>query len=799
MESNGMPNNKSKYFLSVIITLGLITCSLAIYYLPLAKVDFGLLFLAVLIILFASRLSIPVPGSKVHFLMGDALIFLTFLLYGGESAIILAGAEASFMSLRLKKHGVFKKFSTVLQNAGIMACSTACTYGAVIVYNYTEQKALDYNNLTDFFSLLGLIALAQFVANSFIVALGATFKTGAEFWKTFREQCLGSSMIYIAGAACAGVAYKLIESTSRFAVVIAVFVVGLLYLTYRHYIAEIKLRREQAEQSERERLEADKQRVRDAERHVGELLESRQMLQLVLDTIPQYVFWKDKNLVYMGCNLNFAAAAGFSSQIEIVGRTDYDLAWGREESDSFRDSDRRIIESGKPEHLVRSRLHLTGGKEAWIDTSRVPLRNARGEIIGILGTFDDVTYRVQIEEEQENLKDQLLQSQKMEAVGTLAGGIAHDFNNLLMVILGNSQLAFRKIQSSDPTFARLGEIEKAAKRAAVLTRQLLTFSRRHKMERRTVNLNAAITEIIKLLDRIIGADVEVKIKGSPDLSDISADPAQIEQVIMNMAVNARDAMPDGGRLCIETDNITLDENYRSLYPYARPGKYVRINVSDTGGGMSRETQARIFEPFFTTKEVGKGTGLGLSTVYGIVKQHDGFINVYSELGHGTTFKIFLPVTESADESEIPLVESVSAGGTETILLAEDEEALRDVTRDMLEGLGYTVLAAKNGEEAVQVYEKNRERIDLLLLDVMMPVMNGTQAYERICRSGGDIPLIFMTGYSFEIVQSQFVRQNRLIEESGAMIIQKPYTSEDLAKITRQILARRKHTPVKSAG
>jgi PAS domain S-box-containing protein len=391
-----------------------------------------------------------------------------------------------------------------------------------------------------------------------------------------------------------------------------------------------------------------------------------------------------------------------------------------------------------------------------------------------------------LEQEREQAL-RLQQSQKMEAIGTLAGGVAHDFNNLLTVIIGNTHLALHKLQPNDPLRPRLVEVDKASQRAAGLTRQLLAFGRRQQMERRNIKLNDVIAEIMKLLNRIIGADVEVNVRAGSNLSVISADPAQIEQVVMNLAVNARDSMPEGGQLTIETGNVSLDENYQRLYPYAQPGKYVELQVSDTGSGMDEATKARIFEPFFTTKPVGKGTGLGLSMAYGIIKQHDGHINVYSEPGHGTTFKIYLPVSESAVEEIEVIAEREVVGGAETILLAEDDEGLRHLARNVLVGLGYTVLLAKDGEEAVQVYTENSERIKLLLLDVMMPRMGGPEAYERMRQIGGTIPLIFMTGYSSDFVKDRFVKQNISLEALGADVIQKPYNIDGLGRKIREVL------------
>ncbi|HEV7746616.1 MAG TPA: ATP-binding protein [Pyrinomonadaceae bacterium] len=381
----------------------------------------------------------------------------------------------------------------------------------------------------------------------------------------------------------------------------------------------------------------------------------------------------------------------------------------------------------------------------------------------------------------------LQQSQKMEAIGNLAGGVAHDFNNLLTVILGNTELAFDKLHEADPLRPRLVEVDKAAKRAAVLTRQLLAFGRRQQMERRNIKLNEVIAEIMKLLNRIIGADVEVNVKAGSNLSTISADPAQIEQIVMNLAVNARDAMPEGGQLTIETSNVTLDQSHQRQYSYIQPGKYVELQVSDTGTGMDEATKARIFEPFFTTKQVGKGTGLGLSMVYGIVKQHDGYIHVYSEPENGTIFRIFLPIVEGAVEKDEVYAEPDTLGGTETILLAEDDEGLRRLACDVLDHLGYSVLLASNGEETVQVFEQNRGRVDLLLLDVMMPQMGGPEAYERIRRIDGEVPLIFMTGYSQDLVKSRFIKQNIDVGEMGAVIIQKPYSIEMLGRKIREVL------------
>lgn len=446
-------------------------------------------------------------------------------------------------------------------------------------------------------------------------------------------------------------------------------------------------------------------------------------------------------------------------------------------------------ESERKWPLAKESILITrSGGEIPVEYSSAPIRDPNGAVIGAISVFHDISRRRQAEHALIETESRLRQSQKLEAIGTLTGGVAHDFNNLLTAILGNVQLAFRKISPADPVQINLVEIEKAGNRAAGLTRQLLAFSRRQHLNRNSINLNDTIAEIFKLIERVIGADVHITAGYDQDLWPVYADSAQIEQIIMNLSINARDAMPDGGRLTIETSNIELDEHYSRHYPYVKPGKYVQIKVSDTGSGMDEETKVRIFEPFFTTKEVNKGTGLGLAMIYGIVKQHEGHINVYSELGHGTTFKIFLPATTVAAEVEkrpapVSLIE-----GNETILIAEDEEALRNLSRDILEALGYTVLMAENGEKAVEIFARDPHRIDLLLLDVVMPAVGGAEAYDRIRKlAGREIPLIFMTGYSSETVTRGFAKDGRSEAAQTANVIQKPYSLDGLGHKVREVL------------
>jgi two-component system, cell cycle sensor histidine kinase and response regulator CckA len=432
---------------------------------------------------------------------------------------------------------------------------------------------------------------------------------------------------------------------------------------------------------------------------------------------------------------------------------------------------------------------LEGGQLP-IEHQTTPIVDSENRRIGTVIVFRDISARNAAAEALMESEHRLQQSQKMEAIGTLTGGVAHDFNNLLTAILGYAQLAKKRAQTGKPVEPLLEEVEKAGNRAASLTRQLLAFSRRQRLEPRNISVTETVGEIFKMLERIIGADVEIMIKHEPDVAPIFADPAQIEQVIINLSVNARDAMPGGGRLIIETCNVQLDEFYCNQYPDVEPGGYVQIRITDTGVGMDADTQARIFEPFFTTKDINKGTGLGLSMAYGIVKQHGGHISVYSEPGQGSSFNVFLPVAEQSARQKSDPAEMATEGGSETVLIAEDEEMLRNLSKDLLESLGYRVLLAKNGEEALELFERESDSIDILLFDVVMPAMGGLEAYETIhANSKKDVPIIFMTGYSPEFVQDKFIRTEQLSAMPAAKVIQKPYTLDALGRAVREALGK----------
>ena len=394
----------------------------------------------------------------------------------------------------------------------------------------------------------------------------------------------------------------------------------------------------------------------------------------------------------------------------------------------------------------------------------------------------EMNERKQAEDERNVLGEQFRQSQKMEAIGRLAGGIAHDFNNLLVVIIGFGALVLDQIDENHPFYTSLSEIKKAGERASSLTRQLLAFSRQQVLQPRVLNLNTVVDDMDEMLRRLVGEDIELEVALEPGLGSVEADPGQIEQILMNLVVNARDAMPEGGKITIETVNAELDENYSFQHQISRPGPYVMLAVSDSGVGMDAETQSRVFEPFFTTKEQGKGTGLGLSTVYGIVNQSEGHIWVYSELGQGTTFKIYLPRADDTLEKAFQeQIKDESLHGSETILLVEDEGAVRNLAYTVLHERGYTVIEAHDGAMAWQLSEEHTDSIHLIVSDIVMPQMSGPELVERLGAVRPEMKVLYMSGYTDRAVVG------RDVLEPEKNFLQKPFEPKTLARKVREIL------------
>src|SRR5438105_14296634 len=433
----------------------------------------------------------------------------------------------------------------------------------------------------------------------------------------------------------------------------------------------------------------------------------------------------------------------------------------------------RVLQ-GEPRPTIQFRILTRAGTYRVAEFSATAqLRD--GRLTGILGIGRDVTERL-------GLEQQLRQAQKMEAVGRLAGGIAHDFNNILTAITGHADLLLEDLGHHDPRRADVDEIRRSAERAAGLTRQLLAFSRQQVLQPKVVDLNALVLDLDKLLRRLIGEDVELATVLDPTLGHVTADPGQLEQVIVNLAVNARDAMPQGGKLTLETRNIDLDASYTLEHSLVKPGPYVQLTVSDSGIGMDEETQAHAFEPFFTTKPRGQGTGLGLAMVYGTVKQSGGFIWVYSEPGRGATFKIYLPRVDAPVESAAPPAPvERPPRGSETVLLAEDEPAVRAIARQALERQGYTVLAAPSGADALALAAQHGATIHLLLTDVVMPGMSGRDLADRLTAQRPGIRVLYISGYT----DNAIVRHGML--EPGLAYLQKPFRPDALVRKVREVL------------
>ena len=525
--------------------------------------------------------------------------------------------------------------------------------------------------------------------------------------------------------------------------------------------------------------------VRKAAEHfrlAQELIQERTLLHDLMDNTPDGIYFKDRQLRFLRTNRAFAASLGGKQPDELVGRRLNEILGPYSaQALSVEAEERRVLAQGVPLSDVLHEFQQTGGT-VHISETKAPIRTPGGETIGLVGIARDVTERVRAQAQLRRVEEQLLQSQKMEAIGQLSAGVAHDFNNVLSVIIGYGEILLEELPEDDPKHADLAVMVGAAQRAAALTRQLLAFSRHRVVEPDVVDLNTTVWSVDKMLRRIIGEDIDLRTKLASSPATVRADPNQLEQVIMNLTVNARDAMPQGGTLEIETSSIELDDRYAADHVGVTPGPFVLLTVRDTGTGMDAATQQRVFEPFFTTKEAGRGTGLGLSTVYGIVNQCGGHIVLDSAVGRGTTFRIYFPeATEPALEPQIKRTTTRAPAGAGTVLVVEDDDEVRQVTVRMLRDQGFTVEDTGKPEEAMKLLRAGRDAIDLLLVDIVMPQMSGPKLAEELIRLAPELRVLYMSGHAGGIGEQEVTLG------PGASYIEKPFTPAMLVKKVSDLL------------
>ena len=508
------------------------------------------------------------------------------------------------------------------------------------------------------------------------------------------------------------------------------------------------------------------------------LREREEFVRLLMDSTAEAIIGIDREGNCTFCNAACLRFLGYRRAEDLLHKNVHNLIHHtRADGRPYPHENCRVLHGalqGEGIHVNDEVMWRRDGSSFPVEYSSYPVRR-EGKIIGAVVTFIDISRRRQLEA-------QLRQAQKMDAIGTLAGGVAHDFNNLLLVIGAYAELMLDSLTAENPLRRNVDEILTASHRAADLTRQLLAFSRKQMQALQLLDLNSVIQEISKMLPRLIGEDIQLVVIPGPDLTKVKADPVQIEQVVMNLAGNARDAMPHGGRLTMQTANVKLDEAYVHRHSIVPPGEYVLLEVTDTGEGIAPEHINHIFEPFYTTKEEGKGTGLGLATVYGIVKQNGGFIWVYSEAGLGTTFKIYLPAIQNGNVKQRPVkVVETCATGTETLLLVEDEPAVRRSALEFLTLNGYTVLEAKNGEDALRVSRDYLGPIHIMVSDVVMPQMGGAQVAEQLAAERPNMKVLFVSGYA----ETTILRHG--VIDVRTRFLQKPFSLKALAHKIREIL------------
>lgn len=517
------------------------------------------------------------------------------------------------------------------------------------------------------------------------------------------------------------------------------------------------------------------EKVRELEVAKAKVEESEAFVRKILETVDEGFIVVDRGYKILSANKAFCNSAKLAEE-QVVGQPCYEVSHHLDRP-CFEAGEvccvKKAIETGVSQ--TGSHTHIgENGETCHVEIRAYPITDASGNIVSAIETITDVT-------EKKKLEEQLRHAQKLEALGTFAGGVAHDFNNIISVIVGYGGIMEMRLPEDDPNTPYLREIMAASERATRLTESLLIFSRKQTAELKPVSINDLVNGMKKMVFRIIGEDIETNIRLAPQTLTVMGDYGQLEQVLMNFATNARDAMPDGGSLTLETELQEIDDAFIHSNGFGKPGRYALISVTDTGAGMDEQTRERIFEPFFTTKDQGKGTGLGLSIVYGIINQHNGYIHCRSEQGKGTTFKVYLPLASGAFFEKEEAIAATVKGGSESILIADDDENIRKLIRALLEQHGYAVIEAKDGADATNKFQDNKDRIDLVLLDVIMPRKGGKEVFDEIRAVCPDVKTLFISGYTGDVIGG------KKISEESLPLLHKPVRPRELLYTIRKIL------------
>jgi PAS domain S-box-containing protein len=721
------------------------------------------------LVVIASRHPLRIPNTQASVSVSDVFIFLGLFFLGIGPAVWLSALD-NFVAARLTSK---RKLNWILSfhTGAIAILQAALVFAWVLKLSLGQAPSWPISQSQIPFSVLLpaviVLALMQYLGSGWLVAFyfaRRQRKSPYDFW---RSGYLWTSWTFFAAAIAATLIYFVIKQYGFIWVIATVPIIGASFLTYKIYFERIN--------EKTRHLEQVNQLHQTTVDTLAMAVDAKERLQDILDNANDLIqsITPEGRFLYV----NRAWQERLShSDAEIATLSMLDIVAPQDKAEYANTLER--LRLGEKVDRIEVNLLTSNGVQITVEGS-MNCSAKEGEPLAIRSIFRDITERKQAEEALHSSEEQLRQSQKMDAVGRLAGGVAHDFNNLLTAITGYSDLVLRRMSKDDPMREDIEEIRKAGDRAAALTRQLLAFSRKQVLQPKVVDLNTIVLEMNKMLRRLIGEHIELVTIPAPALGHVKADPGQLEQVLMNLVINSRDAMAQGGKLIIETANCEVTEEKFAGHEIIAPGAYVTLTVTDTGCGMAAETQSKIFEPFFTTKGQGKGTGLGLSTVYGIINQSCGQISLQSQVGEGTTFTIFLPRVEEVAEA-LPVWNRLTtvAGNRETILLVEDEEVVRRFTRETLKMNGYNVLEAGNGHEALTVSAAHAGAIHLLLTDVVMPGMGGRELVDRLVPLRPEMKVLYMSGYTDDAIIHHGVLE-------GAAFLQKPFTLTELTQKVRE--------------